>query len=281
MIKLKLPLKFAALALVTLSSITTFSPAKATTFDETQVEQTQFIAVIQPFGEKKYNLIVIEQIPKKQACWSETGSNPVSVDILLLNFDFSGHCMRSTDANGYSIRFNGQDLGLEYILNIVERNGELQLIGINRKDSTKPELLVGTTKGIVNTAMKIQLNPGWRFSKRTYNGKVLGHVYFTYTDEQAAMDAPNMINPTINPNTNTPEGNMQEFIAPETPPNENMMNQNPPVKLDSQSLSNTMEVPNIDNAEEGIINTQPINEKPQKTKKNYGLTNTRFDRMKS
>lgn len=278
MIKLNLPLKFTALALATFISITAFSPAKATTFDETQVEQTNFIAVAQPFGENKYNLIVIEQIPNKQACWSETGSNPVNVDILLLNFDFSGHCLRSTDANGYSIRFNGQDLGLDYILNLVQRNGQLELIGINRKDPRQPELVVGTTQGLIGTAMKIQLNPGWRFSKRTYNGKILGHVYFSYTDEQATMDAPN----SNNANPNNPKETMQEIIAPETPTNDNMMNKNQPVKENSQSMLNDKEISNTE-----IINIQPINntqtpnDNAQTNKKNYGLTSTRFDRIKN
>ena len=27
---------------------------------------------------------------------------------------------------------------------------------------------------------KISLDPGWRFTKRTYQGRELGHVYLTY-----------------------------------------------------------------------------------------------------
>jgi hypothetical protein len=227
MIKLKLSLKIAALALATISSIIPFHPAKASTFDETEVEQTQFIAVAQPFGENKYNLIVIEQILQKQACWSETGGNPVSVDLLLINFDFTGHCRRSTDANGYSIRFNGQDLGLDYLLSIVERNGELQLIGTNRKNSRQPQIVVGTTQGMMGDAMKIQLNPGWRFSKRTYQGKVLGHVYFSYSDTQAAIDG-SVINETTAVPTNSGSGesleSVQEIIVPNTSAGEEATN---------------------------------------------------------
>ena len=202
MIKLKLSLKIAALAVATLSSIFPFNPAQASTFEETEVDQSQFVAVVQPYGENKYNLIVVEQIPEKKSCWSETGGNPVSVDLLLVNFDFTGHCRRSTDSNGYSIRFNGKDLGLDYLLSVVEHNGELKLIGINRTDPRQPHVIVGTTQGMVGNAMKIELNPGWRFSKRTYQGKVLGHVYFSYTDAQAAMDTPTM-NETMAAPTNS------------------------------------------------------------------------------
>lgn len=257
MTKLKLPLKLAALTLATISSLMPLNPVKANTFDETMVEQTDFIAVSQPFGDNKYNLIVIEQIPNKQTCWAENGTNPVNVDILLINFDFSGHCRRSTDANGYSIRFNGQDLGLDYLLSIIERNGEIQLIGSNRIDRRQPDILVGTTKGMINGAMKIQLAPGWRFSKRTYQGKMLGHVYFSYTDEQAAMDAPQMTAPEMtSPETTTPEMNVPrnnedindptnldslpdggvEIIPPETNKNEEMMNESTSINEDSQTM---------------------------------------------
>lgn len=300
MIKLNLPLKFAALTLATLSTITSLNPVKAGTFDETAVEQSQFIAIAQPFGDQKYNLIVIEQIPNKQACWSETGSNPVTADILLLNFDFSGHCRRSTDANGYSIRVNGEDLGLQYLLSVVETNGELQLIGTNRVDPRQPQVVVGTSQGLAGAPMKIQLNPGWRFSKRTYQGKVLGHVYFSYTDEQAAIDNPNFNAPNMednnfdtNPNDMIEDTNenMQEFTAPEIIPNNKIQNNDQSVNIDYHSSINDVENENenlipcetTNNNDSSLMtsNIPLIEEKTTSSRKKYGLTMTRFDRMRN
>jgi N-acetylmuramoyl-L-alanine amidase len=120
----------------------------------------------------------LEQIQGKQKCWSESGSNPVMIDPLLLNFDFTGICRRATDSNGYSIRLDGRDFGLDYILRIVERNGQLYLVGTPR-DARRPELLVGRTRGMQTGFMKIILEPGWRFSRRTFQGKSLGHFYFS------------------------------------------------------------------------------------------------------
>ena len=185
MIKFSLPLRLAVLATAVISTITAFSPAKAATFDEQEVEQTQFIAVARPYGDNKYDLLIIEQIPDQQQCWSESGSNPVIVEPLLLNFDFTGHCKRSTDSTGYSIRIGGQDYGLDYILRVVERNGELVLIGTHRKDRKQPEIVVGRTRGFSNGFLKIFLEPGWQFTKRTYEDKILGHVYFS--SKQIAM----------------------------------------------------------------------------------------------
>lgn len=281
MIKLKLPLQLTALTLATLSSIIALSPAKANTFEETPVEQSQFVAVAQPFGENKYNLIVIEQIPNKQTCWSETGSNPVSVDILLLNFDFSGHCRRSTDANGYSIRFNGEDFGLNYILSLVERNGELQLIGMNRTDPRQPEIVVGTSRGMANSPVKIQLNPGWRFTKRTYQNQILGHVYFSYTDGQAAIDAPGTT-PTMNQNTpdpnnldTIPQGTVQDFVAPGSNIDVKPDMTNPP----EQIIDNPM--PKSDDTPQMMNNNSNFKEKKE-VKSNYPkLTMTRFQQMRN
>lgn len=220
MIKSAFSRKITTLALTTLCSVLPFNAAQSVTFDETEVEQTSFIAVAQPYGENKYNLIVIEQIPNKNSCWSEMGGNPVNVDLLLINFDFSGHCRRSTDANGYSIRFDGQDLGLDFLLSLVEKDGNLVLMGMNRRDSRQQPIVVGTAQGINSQPMKIQLNPGWRFTKRTYQGKVLGHVYFSYdsADTQMTMPMEDMNNTIMNNPEKIEEmiqqGTMQEIVAP-------------------------------------------------------------------
>lgn len=217
MIKSAFTRKIATLALTTLCSILPLNAAQTATFEEMEVSQPSFIAVAQPYGDNKYNLIVIEQIPNKKACWSETGGNPVNVDLLLINFDFSGHCRRSTDANGYSIRYDGEDLGLNVLLNLVERNGNLILLGMNRLDPRQPPIIVGTTEGLNAQPMKIQLSPGWRFTKRTYQGKTLGHVYFSYDSAQSQTPMPMEDGMMNNPET-VEEGTVQEIVAPPANP---------------------------------------------------------------
>lgn len=196
--------KISVLTLTALASLIPFNSAKAITFQETEVPQEEFIAVAQPFGEGRYNLIVIEQIPQKNQCWNEVGSNPVQVDLLLANFDFSGHCRRSTDANGYSIRYDNQDYGLDYILNLVERDGNLVLLGVNRRNPGQAPVVIGSAQGLSSSPMKINLNPGWRFTKRTYEGQVLGHVYFSFNSASAPQGAVPAMSET---NTNTAPAN--------------------------------------------------------------------------
>ncbi|WP_013321591.1 DUF3747 domain-containing protein [Gloeothece verrucosa] len=174
------PLKrITALATIAFISVIAIGSVKAAgQFEETEINQNEVVAIARPYGGNKYDLLVIQQIPGKRQCWSESGSNPVVVDPLLLNYDFTGICNRSTDSNGYSIRLDGQDYGLDYLLRIVERNGELVLVGTNRSNSSQ-EIVVARTKGMASGFLKFQLEPGWEFTKRTYNGKMLGHFYFS------------------------------------------------------------------------------------------------------
>lgn len=186
--KLTLTRSLAIFAAVTLADWAAFRPATAVSFDQQEVDQSQFIAIARPYGENKYDLLLLQQIPGQRQCWSESGSNPTVVEPLLLNFDFTGSCERSTDSNGYSIRIDGQDYGLNYLLRVVERQGELILVGTHRSNPSQPEVVVGRTAGLAAGFLKINLDPGWRFTKRAYGGKVLGHVYLT--GESSALQPP-------------------------------------------------------------------------------------------
>ena len=192
--KINFSTKFAAITSLLLTSIPLALPAKASQFTETAIDQTQVIAIARPYGDRKYDLLVIEQIPKKKQCWAESGSMPVMVDPLLLNYDFTGICRRSTDSNGYSVRLDGQDYGLEYLLRIVPRGNELVLVGTSRTGKA-PELILGSTQGLQAGFMKIILKPGWQFTKRTFNNKVLGHFYFS--GKQADVLNPSNVQPAM------------------------------------------------------------------------------------
>lgn len=252
MLKSLIYTKLSVLILTTLSAILPLPSAQAVSFQETEVQQSDFIAVAQPYGNNKYNLIVIEQIQGKNACWSEMGSNPVNVDLLLANFDFSGHCRRSTDSNGYSVRSDGQDYGLDILLDFVEQNGNLILVGNSRKNPGQPPIIIGMAQGLNGQPMKIQLNQGWRFSKRTYEGKVLGHVYFSYDSATAQTPLPVNNNqprniesnnqpvntsPTIVPEE-IPQGTIQEIVSPDVQPQKEILKPVNPNRNNRSTRSN-------------------------------------------
>jgi N-acetylmuramoyl-L-alanine amidase len=190
-------------------------------FGQQEVPQENFAVVAAPIGSSgAHQLLIIQQVGTQKACWQERGSNPILIDPLLLNFDFTGICGRSTDANGYSVRIDGQDLAFSYSLAIVKRPNDMALIGRPIKDRTAPPLEIGRTNGLTTDFAKIVLNPGWRLTKRTSGGKVLGHVYVT--NDSGAVTPPSIPpitpTPTATPTaTATPTPTATATIPPVTP----------------------------------------------------------------
>jgi hypothetical protein len=154
------------------------TPSQATLFEQREVNQEDFIAIARPYGNGKYDLLILQQIPGKRQCWAVNGREPTIVQPLLLDFDFTGSCERATDSNGYSLRIRGTDYGLEYLLRIVQRNGELVLVGTPR-NPRQSEVIIGRTKGLGTGLIQIYLIDGWRFTKRSLAGQNLSHIYLT------------------------------------------------------------------------------------------------------
>ncbi|NET56157.1 MAG: DUF3747 domain-containing protein [Symploca sp. SIO2E6] len=192
-------LQAAVIATASCITIGGFSPANANIFQKTEVDPNDVIAVAVEHKDGKHKLLIVEQISDQRACWSEKSSEslnrPVLVDTLLRTFDFTGICRRSTDSNGYSIRMDDQDLGSDYLLTLLEREGEIVLAGIPRPWAGRglKRIEVGRTRGYATGNEKIFLDPGWRFTKRTYQGRVLGHFYLTYDSAEGTVTQPNTI----------------------------------------------------------------------------------------
>lgn len=190
-----LPSKLAALlATAGVAAFSTFGAvgaAQAQVFGQQEVDQSKFVLVASPYGNGAYGLLIIEQVSDQRPCWSESGSNPVIVDPLLLQFDFAGICARSTDSNSFSIRMAGRDFARIYDLRIERQNNDLVLVGANPSDRDAPKITLGKTNGIPTSGFaKLQLNPEWRLSKRVLNGKALGHVYLTSDTLAAGVSLP-------------------------------------------------------------------------------------------
>ena len=170
-------IKLSVFANVFALNLFSMSIAKADTFEEKEILPEQAIAIAAPYRHG-YNLVILEQLPGKDRGWCEQGSSPVAIDPLLMNFDFTGHCRRASDSNGYSVRIGGKEKGTDYLLNIEEQDNELILVATQRDPGQKP-LIIGRTHGLQKGISKIFLNPGWRLTKRSYQGVELSHFYFS------------------------------------------------------------------------------------------------------
>jgi hypothetical protein len=162
------------------TSQTMLPAAAAAAFDQKELDQSRVIAVAVPLAQgERYNLLILEQLSNEKQCWQDNPSNPGTIDPLLLKFDFTKICGRSTDSNGFSVRIAGQDKALDYRLSIIKENNRLVLLAVPSRNSQEPALAIARTDTLSSGFLKLQLNPEWRFTKRTYNGKALGHIYLT------------------------------------------------------------------------------------------------------
>lgn len=178
----------AATLSLTAGSLTAGAALANSPFGQQEVDQSRFVAIASPVGGgRSHQLLILEQVSNSRACWDEVGNAPVEIDPLLLSFDFTGICNRSTDSNGYSIRMNGTDLGVQYSLRVTQQNGDMLLVGVPFQGQGET-LEIGRTNGITTNFAKITLNEGWRFTKRTYEGRTLGHVYLTYDGSATIPD---------------------------------------------------------------------------------------------
>lgn len=184
--KLSSVLKFFVVA-AAVANIVPTKAARAVSFGEREVDSSKFAVIAAPYRHG-HNLMIVEQIPGRKQCWLEEGANPTVIDPLLLNFDFTNHCKRSFDSNGYSIRLDGKDYGMDYLLDVVEKDGELYLVATSR-DSEQPELTIGKTNGLSDGSLKIHLSSGWRLTKRTYGNETTEHIYLSYTSSAATESA--------------------------------------------------------------------------------------------
>ena len=190
----KLIIKTLSIGLYALLGTNSWVIAQASEFTSQPINQKEVVVIARPYGAGKYDLLVVEQVQGKRKCWQEKGRNPVVIDPLLLKFDFSGICRRSTDSNGYSVRINREDKGLYYLLRVVLFNSELCLVATDRR-SLLPDITIGRTNGLKSSFLKIALDPGWQITKRVYGGKVLGHFYFELENENLVYPKLSCSNP--------------------------------------------------------------------------------------
>ncbi len=152
--------------------------AEAGLFGARELEADKVVAIAVPVDNgASYNLLIVEQLGNGRACWSEKAGTPTVIDPLLLGFDFTNICNRSTDSNGYSVRLADEDMAWRYALRLVVEGNDVVLKAFNAENSWRSPLEVGRTNGIAPGMLKVNLDLGWQMAKRTYQGQTLGHIY--------------------------------------------------------------------------------------------------------
>jgi N-acetylmuramoyl-L-alanine amidase len=156
--------------------------AIAQSYGQQPIDSDRVVAVAEPVSNGRfYRLLILEQLSDQRPCFSEQSGSPTVIEPLLLEFDFSGICGRSSDSNGYSINIGNEDLSSRYRLQVTRRGESLVLVALPGalpgRGSDLPVLEIGRSDGVANDFVKITLDPGWQMSRRTLNGSAQGHIY--------------------------------------------------------------------------------------------------------
>ena len=181
--------RLTALTAATLSvslgaSALTANSAFAQNYGQQQLDSDRAVAIAEPVANGRfYRLLILEQLSDQRECYEEQPGSPTVVEPLLLDFDFSGICGRRSDSNGYSVSIGGEDLSRRYRLQVTRRGESLVLVALPGalpgRGGDLPVLEIGRSNGIANDFVKLELDPGWRMSRRTLNGSAQGHVYLS------------------------------------------------------------------------------------------------------
>ena len=174
-----------ALTAATLAgSVIASTSAIAQTYGQQSIANDRVVAIAEPVSNGRfYRLLILEQISDRRACFEEESGSPTVIEPLLLNFDFSGICGRSSDSNGYSVRIGDEDLSRRYRLQVTRRGDQLVLVALPGalpgRGGDLPVLEIARSNGVANDFVKLTLDPGWQMSRRTLNGSAQGHIYLS------------------------------------------------------------------------------------------------------
>ncbi|MEM9977386.1 MAG: DUF3747 domain-containing protein [Cyanobacteria bacterium P01_D01_bin.2] len=165
--------------------------SSAAQFGQQSITDDRVVAVAEPISNGRfYKLLIIEQLSSARRCWQEQAGPPATIEPLLLTFDFTGICGRSSDSNGYSVRIGGEDLGTRYRLQVERQGNVLVLVAApSPLQRGLPKLELGRSNGIANDFVQIELDAGWSMARRVYNGQTLGHIYLANNQSLDAVVA--------------------------------------------------------------------------------------------
>ncbi|MEM6251507.1 MAG: DUF3747 domain-containing protein [Cyanobacteria bacterium P01_D01_bin.156] len=211
--------KLSAVAAAFGVAVTLAPSASAAQFNQQSIDNNRVVAVAEPVNNGRFfKLLIIEQISSARRCWQEQPGNPATIEPLLLNFDFTGICGRSSDSNGYSVRVAGEDLGSRYRLQIERQGDNLVLVAVpSLLQRGLPRLELGRSQGSANDFVKIELDAGWSMARRVYQGQTLGHVYLTNNQSlDVLLAAAGAERPAPGPTTPTPSPSNRPQLPPPT-----------------------------------------------------------------
>jgi hypothetical protein len=152
-------------------------------FGAEPVSSGSTLAIAQPLGNDRWTLAVVERLLPGRHCWREQSDG--SVKLRTEDFLRPGLCRRVQSSSSYSLRAAGEDLPTTWRLRIEAVGNRLELQAFNPSQPTPIVIGVGQKPSAnrmgagSDIVPAFSLNPGWGFEKRSYEGRLLSHVYLS------------------------------------------------------------------------------------------------------
>ena len=135
-----------------------------------------------PRGYSRQRILnVIRQLSPARSCWKARDDDSVQID--LKDWNWTGVCARFVNANGYSVRMRGVDFQQDSDL-VLEQEGPYVVLYTKNRFTDQvepiPVAVARTRPESQESSYLMKLLPGWRLEQREFNGRKLGHVYFSH-----------------------------------------------------------------------------------------------------
>ncbi|MEB3308227.1 MAG: DUF3747 domain-containing protein [Cyanobacteriota bacterium] len=148
-------------------------------FGAEPVQADSTLAIAQPLGDDRWALALVERTQPGRHCWRERSDG--TVHLRPEDFLRPGLCSRVQSSNSYSLRTAGQDLPSYWRLRIEPTEDRLELQAFNPSQPTP--IVIGVSDKPSGTGTDetpaFRLNTGWTVEKRSYEGRLLNHLYLS------------------------------------------------------------------------------------------------------
>jgi hypothetical protein len=139
------------------------------------------LAIAQRLGNDRWTLALVERLLPGRHCWREQSDG--SVKLRTDDFLRPGLCSRVHSSSSYSLRAAGEDLPTTWRVRIEAVGNRLELQAFNPSQPTPIVIGVSQKPSAMAAGPDIvpsfRLNPGWGFEKRSYEGRLLSHLYLS------------------------------------------------------------------------------------------------------
>lgn len=173
---------FGLLAVAAAPSLPALVQARAL-FNSQPIPPNQVLALAQPLAGNRWGLVLLEQRQASVPCWQNQADGTVlSMADGVRN---ETYCGRYASSGAYSLRVGGNDLSRPWQLKLEASNGQLELQATSPQ-TTSPIVVaqapIPTGATAPNTLVPMELQTGWGLERRSYDGRLLSHIYVSNSD---------------------------------------------------------------------------------------------------